>query len=161
MHVPRAASTDGEVPRCQNSSPVAEVQQCVDKASERHSQVSVTATGGARPGEEMLVDGPLLEVPPAQRTPGSVLRGAASQCLAERGGEGSPQRGHSMVGGGWSSGGLGLREGALRPSKGSKPLQELPSWVTATSARLLSWGTEAEGSSRLRVNCPGPPAKAS
>lgn len=98
-HVPRATSTDGEVPRCQNSSPVAEVQQCVDKASERHSQVSVTATGGARLGEEMLVDGPLLEVPPAQHTPGSVLRGAASQYLAERGGEGSPQRGRSMAGG--------------------------------------------------------------
>lgn len=75
---------------------MAEVHEHVDQGGTSGFQVSIAATGGRGHGEEVLVDGPLLEVLPTMQTPGSVPREAASargvgdcRCTAaEQGAEG-------------------------------------------------------------------------
>lgn len=57
---------------------MAEVHEHVDQGGASSFQVSIAATGGRGHGEEVLVDGPLLEVLPTMQMPVSVPREAAS-----------------------------------------------------------------------------------
>lgn len=76
-----------------------EVQQRVDEGGESRSKVSVTAPRGTGLGQEMLMDGPLLEVPPAQQTVAPVLTKAASQSRPEPGGQPTARAQHRQ---GWA-----------------------------------------------------------